>query len=210
MLNKELTSGLSVAGLAALLVFGCGPDSTGNRLVTVQISLARADVATSLATAPQLVTSGVIDPTTVDKIDVKLDAVELSTSGSGWQRVSYDPALDLDLASLPLAGSTDAINLGQVQVEDGTCEVRLFVSSVQFTFNSDVVIGGQTITAGTPVGATIPSGPQTGVKVDGICQVPSTGGDVNLVFDENATLGTIVATGSGDLKLTPVIHIAQQ
>lgn len=210
MLKKELTSGLGAVGLAALIVFGCSPDSTGSRLVTVQISLARADVATSAASAPQLVTSGVIDPTSVDKIDVKLDAVELSTSGSGWQRVSYDPALDLDLASLPLDGSPDAINLGKLQVEDGTCEVRLFVSSVQFTFISDVVIGGQTITAGTTVDATIPSGPQTGVKVDGVCQVPSTGGDVKLVFDENATLGTIVATGGGKLMLTPVIHIAQQ
>ncbi|HSD31045.1 MAG TPA: hypothetical protein VLB49_03985, partial [Gemmatimonadales bacterium] len=170
MLNKEWTGRLGAAGLAALFVFGCSPDSTGSRLVTVKLSLARADAAQATASAPQLATTDVIDPGLVEKIEVTLEAVELQTPGSGWQRVTLDPALSpFDLKALPAAGSADEIELGEVQVVGGTCEVRLFVSGATITFNDDVVIGTELVTAGTEVDVTIPSGPQTGVKVDGIC-----------------------------------------
>jgi hypothetical protein len=47
------------------------------------------------------------------------------------------------------------------------------------------------------------------LKADGDGDVPVGGTTVTLAFDGTATVGTIAATGSGSILLSPVIHIVQ-
>jgi len=119
--------------------------------------------------------------------------------------------LPLDLLALPTTAG-GAIALGTVEVEAGACKARLFVSEPVITFIEDVTVGQTTFTGGVDYGADfrIPSGDQTGLKADGVCDVqagPPT--DVTLVFDVDATVGTIGVTGSGRIQLTPRIRVAQ-
>ena len=196
---------VSAVGFAALLAVGC-QESTGSRLVTVQVSVARADAATSVALAPQDVTSGSVDIGDVEAFTVTLDSVQLATSGSqGWQTVQPSSSVTLNLLALPT--SIPPLALGTVTLVPGPCQARLFVSDATISFKTSVTVGQFTfdqIPSTHPV--TIPSGPQTGLKADGECTVGTT--DVTLAFDGVATVGTIVATGNG-IMLTPVIRVVQ-
>lgn len=211
MLIKEWTSRLSAAGLAALLAVGCS-ESTGSRLVTVQVSLGRADTAPSAALAPQDVTAGSVTIDIVKTLTMELDSVQLQTSGSeGWQTVIPTEAISPKTLTLDLKTDLGTpIALGTVTLDAGPCEARLFVSGAQVTFNEPVVLGqAQTYLADTPYDLRIPSGDQTGLKTDGACELTKSGDVVSLDFDVAATAVTIAATGNGSLLLTPVIHIQQ-
>ena len=195
---------VSAAGFAALLAVSC-QDSTGSRFVTVQVSLARADAAANVALAPQDVTAGRVDIGDVDAFTATLDSVQLATSGSqGWQTVQPTGAVTMNL--LDLSTSTTLV-LGTVTLVPGPCQARLFVSNATISFNTAITVGQDTFDP-IPIThpATIPSGPQTGLKAGGGCTVGTT--DVTLAFDAVATVGTIVATGHG-IMLTPVIRVVQ-
>ena len=190
-------SSLNAAGLAALFVLGCS-DSTGNRLVTVKVSMARSDVAPTAMLVSQDLTSGPIDIGTVTHVNMTLDAVQLQTPGSGgWQTVQPAAAQTIDLMALP--GTDLTLDLGEVTLVAGPCQARLFVSDAEVVTEGDVV---HTVTK-------IPSGPQTGLKVDGECTVDEDAQEVTLAFDAGQTVLTIVELPSGDVMLTPVIHIVQ-
>lgn len=198
---------VSAAGFAVLLAIGC-QESTGSGLVRVQVSMARVDAATSVALAPQDVTSGSVDINNVATLTATLDSVQLQTSGSqGWQTVEPASALPIDLLDLPAASV--ALDLGTVLLETGACKARLFLTDPTITFTDPVVVGQFTFDASTEYDVTIPSGPQTGLKADGSCDVPGGGATVTLAFDANSTVGTIAASGSGSIHLSPVIHIVQ-
>lgn len=194
---------VSAAGFATLLVAGC-TDSTGSRFVTVRVSLGRADGALSASLAPQDVSAGAVDPAKVSDLNVTLDSVQLQTSTSdGWHTVNLAAPLALNLVT----DLGNSIDLGSVTVESGTCQARLFVSDPMITFSEDIVVGQLTVAAGTyPV--RIPSGDQTGLKADGACDATDAA-HVTLAFDVGASIGTVVATGNGDILLTPVIHVVQ-
>lgn len=209
MRTRDWTNRLvSAAGFAALLVVGC-QESTGSRLVPVQVSLARADAATSVALTPQDVTSGSVDINNVATLAATLDSVQLQTSGSqGWQTVQPGAgAQPINLLDLPAVSV--ALDLGTVLLETGACQARLFLTDAKITFTDAVVVGQFTFDASTEYDVTIPSGPRTGLKADGGCDVPAGGMTVTLAFDATATVGTITATGSGSILLSPVIHIVQ-
>jgi hypothetical protein len=208
---KKRSGRLGAAGLAALLAIGCSPEATGGGLVLVHVSFAQAGAAPNPAPVLQLDPSGVIELASVEKLDAQLDAVELHTSGSGWQRVDLASAVQLDLLALP--GSGSALPLGDVTVEAGACQARLFVSHVVIRFNQDITVGRATFNQGVDYTTElrIPSGNQTGLKADGVCDVQAgPPANVTLAFDAGATVGTIVVTGSGSILLTPVIHIAKE
>lgn len=197
----------SVIGVAALLAAGCGPESTGSGLVTVRLSAVRADASTNTAVAAQNVTTAAaVGLTDVDSLSVTLDSLQVRTSnGDQWQTVIT--SLDLDLLKL---SDTDPIELGEVSVQDGTCEVRLFISDPYIEFGQAVTVGRSTFSGGQPGHSfSVPSGDQTGLKVDGTCDAVTDPTNVTLAFDVGATVGTIVATGSGQIMLTPVIHVVQ-
>lgn len=214
MLKKEWTSRLSAAGFAALFVFGCSPDSTGSRLVTVRLSLARADATLSAALATPGLTAASVDTANVISLIVTLDSVQIQTSAAdGWKTlIPAGAPLTVDLKS----DLDTPIDLGTTDVETGPCEARLFVDLVTdgktptITFKEQLKVGGFDFAAGTTYPVTIPSGAQTGLKTDGTCEILANQTNVSLVFDENATMGTIAATGSGRILLTPVIHVRQQ
>lgn len=198
--KKEWMSRLSAAGFAALFVFGCSPNSTSSNLVTVQVSLARADVAPTAALVSPDVTAGPIDISSVSKVTVTLDKVQLQTSGSeGWQTVQFGTTTPPTLDLMALPGTSTPFSLGDVTLEQGPCQARIFVKDATITLPD----GDHTVTK-------IPSGPQTGLKVDGECTVNTTTKEVTLAFDMGQTVLTIVELPSGEIMLTPVIHIVQQ
>ena len=200
---------VSAAGFAVLLAIGC-QESTGGGLVRVQVSLARVDAATSVVLASQDVTSGSVDINNVATLIATLDSVQLQTSGSqGWQTVKPGVSFVQPIDLLDLPAASVALDLGTVLLETGACKARLFLTDPKITFTDAVVVGQFTFDASTEYDVTIPSGPQTGLKADGSCDVPASGTTVTLAFDANATVGTIAATGNGSILLSPVTHIVQ-
>jgi len=200
---------VSAVGFAALLAVGC-QESTGSRLVTVQVSLARADAATGAALAPQDLTTGVVDPNNVTSLTVNLESVQLQTVGSeGWQTVqpTGTPPVIIDLLGLPSTAIPTA--LGEVTLETGACKARLFVTDAKITFAEPFQVGQLQIDAGEHDVTSIPSGSQTGLKVDGKCTVDEDVENVTLAFDGDATVFTVAVTPSGQILLTPVIRIVQ-
>lgn len=213
-MQKKALIGILAGGVAvaAVLAMGCSSASTSSGLATVRVSVGRADAVSSMAVATSNAsTSGFVDLGSVDALTTTLDSVQLQTAASGqWQTIVPGAPLPLNLLDL-----STPIDLGTTTLETGSCEARLFVSdnpdvSAQaITFNTTVVVGQHTFDANTPYSFRIPSGPQTGLKADGTCQIPDGGTNVELAFDAGATVGTIAATGSGSILLTPVIRVRQ-
>lgn len=201
---------LCAVGLTTLLASACGPDSTGGGgVVSVPISVTRSGGSFSAALPRALVTTGVIDPANVAALSMQVDAVELHTPGSGWQRVVLSAPVRLDLLALPTIGVGTPLMLGTVAVVPGPCQVRLFVSAPVIRFNQAVEVGQARFEAGLDYSMEIPSGEQSGLKAEGECEVPASGAGVTLVFGVASTVGTIVATGSGKLLVTPVVRLGE-
>lgn len=116
---------------------------------------------------------------------------------------------ELDLLDLP----EDGLELAAADLPAGDYRgVRLFVSDATITFAEDVRFGNpndpdNVFEAGTPHPLEIPSAAQTGVKVPRLdFSVPEGGAEtVVLAFDGDASVRTVVATGNGRLKMSPVL-----
>jgi len=200
-----------VAAATLVGAVACGSEPTAST-VSVNLTLARmAPASAAVGLALDIEAAGArINLASIDAFDVEIDRVEIHTPGSGWTGLDLDPPVALDLTALPNEGAGDPIELGTIDgLESGECRVRLFLSTASIIFNEDITAGGSQFLAGTEYTAELkfPSGDQTGLKAEGACTVPDGGGDVTLLFDESATVGTITATGNGRIVVSPVIHV---
>ena len=85
--------------------------------------------------------------------------------------------------------------------------LRIFVSSATITLANDVTVGTETFAAAdNPHELFIPSGEETGIKVPlfGVEVAADAAADVAVAFDEQASVQTIAATGTG-LLMSPVL-----
>ena len=160
---------------------------------------------------------GSIDLATVDSIMVTLERIEVlpavqeeggEEGAGGWISLDLEP-VRFNLLALPTA--TDAgfpLATGELPVGDYG-NVRLFVSEVTLWLNTGFQLG-QAFTFEPNVGypVFVPSGDQTGIKTDQGFTIPEGGGDVVLVFHENATLSNVTGTGNGRVILAPVIRVS--
>ena len=164
-----------------------------------------------------------IDLETVDSLMVTLDRIEFlpavqddedengeNGENGGWQSLDVED-VRFDLLALPATDETGLVLvIGELPVGDYR-NVRLFVSDVMVWFNTPIQIGAAfTYDADVGYEVVVPSGDQTGIKTDQGFSVPVEGADVALVFDENATLANVTATGNGKVILAPVLRVKNE
>lgn len=190
-------------------------------------------VTADIASAPEA-TAGRVDRALVRSLEITVNGIEVlpycedagEHLGDGqcedlWETLDLgDETFDLDLLALP-SEDEDAISLGVGTVPVGEYhKIRLFVSRAEVTFLEDISVGQSTFLAFDAAdeyivdsAATwivhpveIPSAQSTGIKAD-IDLVVEDGadGEVGLLFDAEATFRNVIATGSGRVKMPPVL-----
>lgn len=229
--SVSLTLSLALVALMAGCGDGTGPAGSG----TVQVNMSsggsasgNVQVATSLS--PPDARAGVVSTSQVASVEVTVNRVEVlradadtagadsaSAGSGGWVTLQVEGGSQtIDLTELP---SGDGVTVASAELDPGEYRnVRLFFSSATVTFSEDVTFpggggqggqggsGGQTFEAGTAHDLFVPSGDQTGLKVNtGSFTVDGdTGATVNVLADTDASIGKIVVTGRG-LLMTPVL-----
>ncbi len=185
---------------------------------SLSVRLSRDDGATAAAAlvAANLVeaTMGPLPLEAVASIDVTITAVQVQREGEDeetgpWVTLDLVAPATVDLLALPTDGgegllvATDEVDVGSYG------HLRLLFSDASITLAEDVTLAGTTFTAGTAYELTIPSGAQTGIKVQlGGIEVPDGGAaEVELLFDAATSVGNVLVTGNG-IQMTPVLHVA--
>lgn len=222
----QITSWRNSAALLAALALGAcsdtGPGTTGSLSVTMQqTSQIFAQVAPTLvadlaggeavavAVAPDTVASLTVRVTRIDVLS-EGDSAAADSSGA-WQSLDLSAPVLVDLATLPVEGSSPlVIASGRLPV-GAYANVRLFVDSAAMTFKGPLSLGaGASFDAGTVYQVTIPSAAQTGLKTDASFTVDAdstgTANDVNLLFSPSSTFQNISVTGNATVTLAPVIR----
>jgi hypothetical protein len=206
------------AGLLAVSVVACG-DSTGpGDQAQFNVRFA-ADMSGALASAADGdAAAAVLSVASVDSINVTLTGVDAISSAGGESYVSLPLSATatsgrINLLALPtdLGGTTTGILLSQGSVPAGTytgVRLRYDVATASITLNQQVTVGQHTFAPGTYT-LDVPSGAQTGIKVPfGTLTLGSDAtADVVLTFDAGATIQNVIATGSGKLMISPVLHV---
>ena len=233
MANRTLAgrawAALAVVG-AAVGVACQGAATDPGATAAVSVTMQRVGAGTAAQAAAGWFASasggmGRIDLATVDSLMVTLDRIEFLPAvqdegdengengdgeGGGWVPLDVED-VRFDLLALPTTDETGIVLVtGELPVGD-YLRVRLFVTDPMVWFNTPILLG-QAFTFDADVGyeVFIPSGDQTGIKTDQGFSVPEGGGDVALVFDENASLANVAATGNGSVILAPVIRVTGQ
>lgn len=192
-----------------------GPDQGS---LSVRMSSDDAAAAAAAMVAADLVqaTMGPVALEAVASIDVTITAIQVQREGEDeengpWVTLDLVAPATVNLLALP-TDAGEGLLVATDQVDAGTyAHLRLLFSDASITLNQDVTLGAITFTAGTAYELTIPSGAQTGIKVQlGGIEVPDGGAaEVELLFDAATSVGNVLVTGSG-LQMTPVMHVASE
>lgn len=207
-----------LAALALAISLTACDEATGPDGGSLSVRMSRDDAATAAAAmvAADLVqaTMGPVALDAVASIDVTITAVQVQREGedeeSGpWVTLDLVAPATVNLLALPTEGG-EGLLVATGDLEAGTyAHLRLLFSEATITLSQDVTLGAITFTAGTAYELTIPSGAQTGIKVQlGGVEVPEGGAaEVELLFDAATSIGNVLVTGNG-LQMTPVLHVA--
>lgn len=136
-----------------------------------------------------------------DHVYVTVDHVEVSSDGNSWTTLPVSSSLGrIDLLNL---SNGALISLGQTPLTAGTYQqVRLVLvaNGSAAPWANAIVLSG----TGTEIPLKTPSGQQSGYKIKGPFTVPA-GSMADLVLDFNACKSIVVAGGSGQYLLKPVV-----
>ncbi len=214
---SQWISGFLALGVAA----ACGPDAgiepaAGSGQVTV--TLARTNLLASAAGAEA---QAGLNLANVSSLVVEILAVQVRraepdpeegeppTDGDGeWIALTLETPVELDLLAVPVEGEDPPLVIASGLLEAGDYDgLRLIVGAATITFVEPFTVGQSTFEGEHAV--TIPSGAQTGLKAQVAFTVTGEEGDdvdiVGILFDQGATIGNAVATGSGKVIVTPVL-----
>lgn len=216
--TKRSFTSLLVGGL--FLGLGACGDATGpdgdaqmNVLLTGSGSTAQAFLASVSGSASG---AGDVSLEDVDAIEVEITRLEAILAGENeedegaWVELPLSASLTnpVDLLGLPAGG----IEIASGEIEAGTySNLRIFFGDATITLANDVTVGEQTFsTADNPHDLFIPSGEQTGIKIPLFSVTIEAEADVVVLFDEDASVNTVAATGTG-LLMEPVLgHVAEE
>jgi hypothetical protein len=213
--------------MSALLVVGvgaaCATDAgtapaAGTGEVTVTLARTNTVAAAVLAVVADE-TAAPLDLANVSSLVVEILAVQVrraapeaeegepETDDEGeWIALELETPALLDLLAVPEEGDDPPLVIASGVLEAGDYTgLRLIVGTATVTFIEPFTVG-QSLFEGEHA-VTVPSGAQTGLKAQVAFTV--TGDEdvdvVGILFDQGATLGNAVATGSGTVILTPVL-----
>ena len=216
------------AVFAAVAVAGACADSTGSsgmgsvEVTMQQVSAPLAQVADVFLSPTG--TAGRVDKEKVDSLFIwvssigflPVDSTEADTTDDGeeeeypWIWMDLDSVVRIDLMALPAeADSVVVIGDGSVPVGDYR-KLRMIVADAQVYFNEMISVGNQAYEIDTEYLVDVPSGAQSGLKTDVSFTVEADSATaaplgVNVLFDPDMTFNNVTATGSGRVKITPVL-----
>lgn len=218
------TAFLAPVVLLSLAACDTSTEPVGSGKARVVLSGSSASAASVLETANLMAASGPVSLESVASIDVRVTRVELHRSGDdeaadsadagsgGWVSLELSEASPINLLALPGAAE-GGIQLAAGDLPAGEYQkVRLFFDQATITFSSAVSLGNgagaKSYEAGTTYDLIIPSGTQTGIKINGLNL--SVGGDgaetANLVFESGTSVRNINVTGRG-IQMSPVLRV---
>jgi len=181
-----------------------GPDAPGGQahilLGVRQGAAIRASVLASQAPP--------VDFSAVTSLELTFDRIEAHRVGGGaWVPLSIE-ALTVDFAALD-AGPVELAG-GDLPAGDYD-NLRIFPSAVTVTFATDIMVGNATFLAGQSYDVEIPGSQNTGLKIPTAhFTMDGTAESVLLLFDPSATTPSIGTTGDGRVRMTPVLHEADE
>lgn len=203
--------GIRYAALGALLavgVAGCDSDGVTIEDQRFQVRLAAEAAASGISDGPL----AVVEPDLIASILISIDAVEVlpaeanEEDDAAWIRleVAGEEAMELDFSDLP---SQDGIVLVDTETTPGDYQaLRLRIAGTSvITFTEEVMVGQTLYEGGVEHELTVPSGPQTGIKLNAAFTIGED--DVTIFFDESTSAGNIVATGANSVMMTPVMRV---
>lgn len=142
-----------------------------------------------------------------------------------WETLDLgdDPAYELDLLKLPSEDNAALEITAESAVPEGDYhKIRLFVSVAKVAFAHTFTVGHSTFAAFDSEEGVDPDDPETWVKHD--VEIPSAQNsgikadieihvegaevtEIGLLFDADATFKNVIATGSGRVKMPPVLKV---
>ncbi|MEJ2237371.1 MAG: DUF4382 domain-containing protein [Gemmatimonadales bacterium] len=138
------------------------------------------------------------------------EVTEDECEAGGWQSLTVENQDPIDFMALPTEGQPPIIIAAGTVAVGEYDHVRLFVTDEVIVFLESFTVGQVTYDADVEIDVEIPSGAHTGIKTDLAITVAADGEgnvqDVGLLFDPDATFNGVVATGSGTIKLPPVLR----
>lgn len=198
----------ALAALLATTVAGCDSDGITIRDQSFQVRLAAEDGA---APVPDGLLA-VVEPSVIGSILISIDAVEVlpadgdEEEDAAWIRleVAGEEAVEIDFSDLP---AQDGIVLADAETAPGDYQaLRLRIAGTPLiTFTENVTVGQSVYEGGVEHELMIPSGPQTGIKLDADFTIGEE--NVTIFFDESTSAGNIVATGADKVLMTPVLRV---
>jgi len=217
--------------MAAVLVAGACASDTGlnpdQGTSQVRVTLQRTDaipltfaVAAEPGEAMAVVPRANIEALTVSVLSVELLSQcedpgaqqngQQGQNGDGdceWVPIAVlDAQVTLDLLNLPTEDDSPIVlAAGDVPAGDYT-RLRIFIEGGAVNFLEPFSVGKTDYNADDDYAITIPSADNTGIKVSiSLSVADGNADDVQLLFDEGATFRNVVATGSGMIKVPPVL-----
>lgn len=177
--KKLLNISFAVILAVSMSLTGCSTGSDGDGTGTMTVEMSDAPIDSA------------------DAVNVFIEAVEVeSQDGSGWITLN-EPQQEYDLLQL-VNGATEVI--GSAELEEGTYnQIRLILSRT----------GHSLVVDGTEYDMTVPSGEQTGVKLNVNAEIEP---DIEyvLLLDFEASRSVVKAGKSGKYLLKPVIDAKEK
>jgi hypothetical protein len=206
------------AVLLPFVMAACG-DSTGNDTGQLRVSMSASTSAANTGDAIAANELGVLTLSQVDSMFIRVTAVSALKQGAdtaeasgGWVtlQLADSGGKRINLLNLPRTGG-DSIGIARGDLKPGNYKnIRLQFDSTSSTIRlkQDVTIGTFAFLKNTSYPLRVPSGV---IKIPAATLTVSEDSlsQVNLVFQLNSSIGTIVATGSGQLMMNPVIHTSK-
>ena len=185
LLVKGLCKKADIPPLFFLLLIGALFAFQGCNNSSSNMNIGQGKVTASITDSP-----GVFTALNVQVVRIEAHKSSVSDSTSGWVIVS-DSTVNVNIMNLT-NGKTHL--LGSNNIDAGTYDqIRMVLGT-----NNTVTVGGITY----PI--TIPSGSQTGIKINANMTIKA-GENFNLLLDFNAAQ-SVHMTGLGHFMLKPVVH----
>jgi hypothetical protein len=219
------------AVFAAAAVAGACADSTGSSVGMGSVEVTMQQVSAPLAQVADLFLSPTgatakVDKTKVDSLFIwvtsigflPVDSTEADTTDDGqpeeyeWIWMDLDSVVRIDLMALP--SETDSVVvIGEGSVPAGDYrKLRMIVPDASVYFNEMISVGNAVYDMDLEHRVDVPSGTQSGLKTDVSFSVEADSVTaqplgVNVLFDPDMTFNNVTATGSGKVKISPVLKV---
>jgi len=149
---------------------------------------------------------------------LQVDSTEADTTDDGeeeeypWIWMDLDSVVRIDLMALP-SETDSAVVIGDGSIPAGDYrKLRMIVADASVFFNETISVGNTAYDMDMEHRVDVPSGAQSGLKTDASFTVEADSVTaqplgVNVLFDPDMTFNKVTATGSGRVKISPVLKV---